>query len=290
MSVLDQVQRGVDFVEAHLDEDFPLTAVSRAGAMSHWHFQRTFRALTGETLMTYVRARRLARAADRLLHDDTPLIELAMDAGFSSQEAFTRAFKRAYGLPPGRYRSLGRRRLFVEKVGIDASYLAHLRDGVTREPRIVERGAQAVIGLSTHYYGVDSEKNDLAERIPALWDAFLPRLAELPGPREACFGLIRARPDSEELTYLACAEVPPDVDPPQRMVRDTIPASTWAVFEHRGPTADLDHTVNYVYGTWLAGSDGWTHTTAPDLEIYGARWHPTSPDSVIEYAVPVARR
>lgn len=44
--------------------------------------------------------------------------------------------------------------------------------------------------------------------------------------------------------------------------------------------------VSYVYSTWLAQS-GRRHTYGPDLEIYGAEYHPTSEDSVFHYAVPV---
>jgi AraC family transcriptional regulator len=49
----------------------------------------------------------------------------------------------------------------------------------------------------------------------------------------------------------------------------------------------LDHTVNYVYSTWLAQS-GRRHTYGVDLEMYGSEYHPTSLDSVIYYAIPVS--
>lgn len=287
MTLLDQVQRGVDFIEAHLDESFPLTAVSRAAAMSHWHFQRTFRALTGETLMTYVRARRLSRASTRLLEGDARILDIALDAGFETQESFTRAFKRAYGLPPGRFRDLGKTRLFLDKVRIDEVYLDHVQRGVSRAPTLIERAPVRVVGLPTDFFGIDSDKNNMAGRIPPLWAAFLPRLPELGrAGRTACYGVIRTTPDSEALSYLACADGAGPV--PAGMVETEIPGGTWAVFEHRGPTALLDHTVNYVYSTWLAGSRAWRHTCGPDLEIYDERWHPTSEDSVVGYAIPVA--
>ena len=75
--------------------------------------------------------------------------------------------------------------------------------------------------------------------------------------------------------------------PPVGMNRIGLPAAEYAVFEHRGAVTGLDHTVSYAYSTWLLAS-GREHSGAPDLEIYGAEYHPTSPASVIYYALPLA--
>ena len=285
-SHLEQIKRGVDFIESHLDVPFALPEVSKAAGMSHWHFQRMFRAITGGTLMAYVRSRRLTRALVRLLESSDRILDIAYDAGFESQESFTRAFQRAFGIPPGRFRKLGNRRMFPERVQIDEAYLSHVAKGRCDAPVIEERDSVTVVGLRTRFFGPDSEKNNLALRIPDLWDAFLPHLAEI-GPRDECYGLVRSQPGGEALTYLACTEGIPESTP--SLETDVVPAGTWAVFEHRGPSAALDHTVTYAYATWLAGSREWRHTYGPDLEIYGTQWHATSPASVMHYAIPVKR-
>ena len=48
MDYIGHVQRGIDYIEEHLNEDIELAAVSRVAGVSHWHFQRMFRALTGK--------------------------------------------------------------------------------------------------------------------------------------------------------------------------------------------------------------------------------------------------
>lgn len=284
---LEQVQRGIDFVEANLEGTFALPAVSRAAGMSHWHFQRMFRALTGETLMTYVRSRRLSRASVRLLETDARILDIALGAGFESQESFTRAFRRAYGVPPGQFRRLASRRLFPEKVKIDQAYLVHVAQNVTGEPVLEEREPLPVVGLRTSFYGLDSDKNNLAARIPALWDAFTARMDELAGERDVYFGLIRCETDSDALQYLACGDL---VDPaPGDMAVDIVPAGRWAVFEHRGAPEGLDNTVNFIYSTWLPSNRSWRHSYGPDLEIYGPGWQPACEQSVMHYAIPVCR-
>ena len=153
MSLLPQIQRGVDYIEARLDMDIDLVAVSRTAGISHSHFQRMFKALTGETLKTYVRARRMANALDALLTTDARILDVAVAAGFESQEAFARAFKKTFGMTPTAYRKVGSRALFLEKVRFDHDYLAHLREGVTMEPEIVERPAMRVVGMRTRFVG-----------------------------------------------------------------------------------------------------------------------------------------
>ncbi len=77
---------------------------SRAG-LSPYHFSRVFTARMGRSVMAHVRGRRLVRGARRLCDEpDLKLVDLASDCGFESQEAFTRAFKRLFGVSPGRFR------------------------------------------------------------------------------------------------------------------------------------------------------------------------------------------
>ena len=282
-----QLQRGIDHIEAHLDEPFALMDVSGAACISHWHFQRIFRAVTGETLMAYVRARRLATAEQSLLTTDARIIDIALRAGFSTQESFTRAFKQAFGLAPGEYRSLGKSRRFVHKLQLDGDYLRHLQHHVTLEPVLAERSAERVVGLSSHFYGVDSDKDNMAARIPPLWGAFLPRLGDFSDPAPTiCYGVISAQPGDEALSYLACAASAGPA--PLDMEVLTVPGGTYATFEHRGPIVGLDRTVNYIYAAWLPNS-GWRHTYGPDLEIYDDRYEASSPHSVIQYAIPIAK-
>ncbi|MEM6956346.1 MAG: AraC family transcriptional regulator, partial [Myxococcota bacterium] len=135
MSYLEQIQRGIDFIEGRLEGPLELREVSRPAGMSHRHFQRMFKALTGETLMAYVRARRLSLSLDRLLRTDGRILDIALDAGFESQASFTRAFRQAFGITPGAYRRLGHGARFLRKVRIDADYLANLDRGPRRAPR-----------------------------------------------------------------------------------------------------------------------------------------------------------
>lgn len=289
MNYVDQLQLGVDHIEANLDFELPLAEVASAAGLSRWHFQRIFAAVTGETLKTYIRSRRLARALERLACTDMRIIDIAVLAGFESQEAFTRAFRKAFDMTPYQFRKLGRRNLFLRKVRFDADYLRHINTNITPAPEIVEQPPMTLIGMRTRFFSVDSEKNNIADQLPPLWDAFLARLDEV-GQRvsHVGYGVLRPEsPDSDLLLYDAAVEVTEPVLVPNGMVRVDVPAATYAHFTHRGPATDLNLTVNYVYSTWLTGS-GYRHTYGPDLEIYGEDYQPGSADSVVGYAIPIA--
>ncbi len=286
---LERIQRGVDYIETKLDEDVALADVAKVGGISQWHFQRIFKALTGETLKTYIRSRRLAASLARLLSTDLRVLDIAMLAGFESQEAFSRAFKQAFGLTPQKYRSLRDKSLFLKKPRFDEVYLQQLTRNASLAPEIYEQAPLLLVGLRTLFYSVDSEKNNIGEKLPPLWGAFIGRLQEIPHRVPGvCYGVVRQeRADSDRLEYHAAIAVTAVTALPEGMVTFEVPAGTYARFEHRGPAPRIDHTVSYAYATWLAGS-GYRHTYAPDLEIYGPGYDPTSDESVLHYAIPIA--
>jgi len=286
---LERIQRGVDYIETKLDQDVALSDVAKVAGVSQWHFQRLFKALTGETLKTYIRSRRLAASLERLLSTELRVLDIAMLAGFESQEAFARAFKQAFGLTPQQYRGMRDKSLFLKKPRFDEEYLQQLTRNDALTPEVYEQKPLLLVGLRTLFFSVDSEKNNIGEQLPPLWGSFISRLGEIqnrvPG---VCYGVVRQeQADSERLEYHAAIEVTAIAALPEGMSSLQVPAGTYARFEHRGPAPRIDHTVSYAYATWLPQS-GRRHTYAPDLEIYGAGYHPTNDDSVFHYAIPIS--
>ena len=102
-----RIGRVVDYIHDHLEEDICLDVLAEVACMSPYHWHRIFTAMRGETVAATVRRLRLARAADRLANSDKSLAEIACQAGYSTSEAFGRAFKDAYRMTPGRYRENG---------------------------------------------------------------------------------------------------------------------------------------------------------------------------------------
>lgn len=91
-------------IQAHLDQDLALNALAALANLSPYHFHRLFRATVGETVKHYVQRLRLEQAAFRLKLHEAPIIDVAFSLGYQSHEAFTRAFRKQFGVPPTAYR------------------------------------------------------------------------------------------------------------------------------------------------------------------------------------------
>lgn len=102
----DTVQQALKYVELNLYKELTVDEVSSEVGYSKYYFIRTFQKEVGISLYEYIRKRRLAHAASILRTTDIPILDIAQTFCFESQEAFTRAFKSVYQLPPGRYRSI----------------------------------------------------------------------------------------------------------------------------------------------------------------------------------------
>jgi len=76
--------------------------------LSRAAFARRFTGLVGEPPLAYLTRWRMTTAAGLLRHSDTPISVVGDQVGYSSESAFAKAFKRAYGLPPGQYRRRAR--------------------------------------------------------------------------------------------------------------------------------------------------------------------------------------
>lgn len=91
-------------IKSKSDEALTLRTLSKKPGYSEFYISRKFRELSGMKLRDYLRCRRLAFALKAIRDTDKGILEIAMDYGFSSNEAFTRAFKETYGVSPSQYR------------------------------------------------------------------------------------------------------------------------------------------------------------------------------------------
>lgn len=101
-------QKVISYIESHLTEDIQLDSFPALIGYSKYHLLRIFKQETGRSIGEYIRQRRLAMASTLLLNTDQSILTIAFSLHFQSQEAFTRAFKDAYALPPGKYRKIMR--------------------------------------------------------------------------------------------------------------------------------------------------------------------------------------
>src|SRR5262245_55565231 len=164
-------------IQRNLDEDLSLEELAGVACFSAYHFHRVFTGMVGESLKEHVRRLRLERAAVQLKLSRRPVTRIAFDAGYQAHEAFTRAFKSAYGLAPVRFRSRRRPRPIPAapsgvhyREGGELRDFRALRSGLPNmEVRIEERQPMQVAFL--RHLGPYQE-------VGGVWDRLLPMLGK----------------------------------------------------------------------------------------------------------------
>lgn len=102
------IQKIIDITDIGIknknDEELTLKRLADELGYSEFYVSRKFREISGMQFRDYLRYRRLAFALTDLRDTDRGILDIALDHGFSSHEAFTRAFREAYGITPSEYR------------------------------------------------------------------------------------------------------------------------------------------------------------------------------------------
>lgn len=139
------LRQAIDYVEDHLHTSLEIDEIARAAMSSKYHFQRMFHALTGFTVSEYVRNRRLTLAAEELVLTDRKVIDIALQYGYESPEAFARAFQRMHGVTPLAARKEGVRLKAFSRI----SFQIQIKGETEMNYRMVEQQAEIFVGKET---------------------------------------------------------------------------------------------------------------------------------------------
>lgn len=247
----DRILRALDAIHAGLDGELdPGTLADVAGFSLH-HFHRVFRGMVGESVMQYIRRQRLERAAFRLRHVGGEVAATAFAHGYDSHEAFTRAFRAHFGMPPSAYRDQHRDR-------------SDARGGVQAQRR-AEPSRRLLTCRVTGPY----------EACGSAWERLMPLATTIPGVRldRPTLGLVYDDPEvtaAERCRYDAAVELDPQAPVPalpEGFTVRTLAAGTFAVGLHAGGYDDIGDTYVALLGTWLP-RQGWELADEPVVERY----------------------
>lgn len=106
MEYTKEIKKAMNYIENNLKKEIRTEDIADSAGFSKYHFQRVFKRETGLNLYEYIQKRRLAEASSLLRNTNVRILDIAVYLCFESQEVFTRAFKKVYGLPPGQYRKV----------------------------------------------------------------------------------------------------------------------------------------------------------------------------------------
>ena len=101
------IMKVIDYIEDNLDGTLSLDEVADKAGYSKFHLNRLFSESVGFTIYKYIQTRRLTVAAEKLVNTKMPIIEIAYESNYDSQQSFTLAFRKLYLCTPQRYRIIG---------------------------------------------------------------------------------------------------------------------------------------------------------------------------------------
>lgn len=100
-----KIQNSINYIENNLCKKIRLTDIAKQSYFSEFYFHKLFRNIIGTTVMDYIKKRRLIEAATDLVKTNEKITDIAFKYQFGSEESFSRAFKRMYGMSPRKYRN-----------------------------------------------------------------------------------------------------------------------------------------------------------------------------------------
>jgi AraC family transcriptional regulator len=272
------VGKALWFIETRLASELSLADIAQCSGISRFHLSRAFGTATGQSVMRYVRARRLTMAAQQLSDGAPDILTVALGVGYGSHEAFTRAFRDQFGLTPEAVRA--QRCLdtlpLMEPIIMDESLIVEL------EPPRIETGRPLLIaGIGQRY------RFETCQGIPQQWERFTQHIGHVPGQvGNVTYGVCCNADGVGNFEYISGVEVANFDDIPAEFSRIRIPTQRYTVFTHREHISRMRATVYTIWNKWLPAS-GYKHDDAADFERYDERFDPRTGDGVVEVWVPI---
>lgn len=235
-AMISELNGLIDHVETHLGDDLDVAVLASRAGTTEYHLRRVFSSLVGMPLSEYVRRRRMTVAAADVIAG-RPSLDIAVQYGYGSTEAFNRAFRAVHRVSPVEVRRNGgplraqpqlRLRLTIEGNSIMDTHISN-------QPAFRLVGHAVKVPLI--HRGVNPHIQAHIASIPAGEHERLRKLSSV-APRGLLQVSAEVDPDfteGSELTYLHgvatdhAAAVPDDLDVIE------VPAGSWVVFRTSGP-------------------------------------------------------
>ncbi|MEZ6120711.1 MAG: AraC family transcriptional regulator [Pirellulaceae bacterium] len=255
-----RICRAIDFINQNLASNPSVAEIAKAAPFSKFHFQRLFKALTGESVAEFTRRIRLETAARRLRfrpHDD--ITTLAFDLGFSSSQNFAKVFKKHFGVSASEYREH-----HFGAISSDSTELVLFDSNLQLNVRIEQIEPFRVVYRRVFGSYDDPEVNMAFQEVvrwakPRGLDVF-----------ERYLGIPWDDADvtaEDKCRFDACLHVNQDARLDGGINWQTIPAGKYAVYESEITEHDFDRPWTELMRAWLPSS-GFQPDDRPRFERY----------------------
>ena len=278
MNYMANMQRAVEFINVNVNDELNVDEIARRAYMSKSYFCKIFRVTTGCSVKEYVTAYRLYLAAQDLLFTDKKIIDIALEYGFNSQQTFTKAFAKSYGMPPGSFRSTKMPIMPLKQLNLYFDGGINM-DSIFENVRFIEKEEICIMGIEVKIDYNKSGHNDIG----LLWDRWVKEKAYLKIPNPINYpitmGMTENTTKEDTAVYRICMEVDSLDNIPEGFIGKAMPKTTYAVFRLTLEELQSGEFWQYFYKKWLPESgyeqpgalitqNGWQDTCMAQIEVY----------------------
>ncbi|GAB6125287.1 AraC family transcriptional regulator [Humidesulfovibrio idahonensis] len=276
--------RVLNHIQQHLDEPLELEALAELTHFSVSHFHRVFKGMLGETIMDHLRRIRLERAYVQLTLCAGSVTDIGLDAGYDSLEAFSRVFRKTFGLSPTQCRERSWERRFPPApsgvhygAGEIVEFLFDETGAAVMNVRIETLPDRAILRVR--------ETGPYMESAERAWSALCAWAGpkNLLGPQTLFIGIGHDDPSvtaPEKIRFDAAITVDKPIAPEAPVVADTLPGGDYAIVTHKGPYNELEDTYKRIMGQWLPQS-GREFRGTTGFEVYRNDPASTPPEELL---------
>lgn len=228
------------YIQENLDGELLLKDVAKAAGFSPYHFHRIFHSFAGESLNEYIRRLRIEKAAGHLKYRKNSITDIALDSGYETPSAFTRAFGKIMGVSPKEFRE--QKKDLCD--GQNKKKTTQERKMKDPEIKIIKDIPVLFVRKTGSYY--ESPKN--------AWEAlskFIKKHEKLSSGKR--FGIALDDPSITEeanIRFDACVEELVGNLDGGEIGKQTVPGGKYAIFMHQGPYEGLSQTYDEIFSKW----------------------------------------
>lgn len=266
MNMLERMNTTIEYIEEHLLEELHMPTIAKAAGTSESEIQKTFYALTGISIVEYVRRRRLTLAGFELQKREKSVLEIALEYGYTSPDSFTRAFRQMHGTTPSAVKKGG---CLLKSYG-KITFVLTIKGVNAMNYKILKKEEMRIIGFKKWF---STENDSQLTEIPKMWDSVTEEMKKkitALSNNDGVVGLCADMYDGGFDYWIGCMS---DKECPEDLEEITIPASSWAVFEIIGSMRPLPNAMQdiwkRIYSEWLPNSV-YEHAMLPEIEYYSS--------------------
>ena len=241
----------VDYIETNLDEDLDVDMLCKFACLSKFHFHRQCSLFFGMSVMSLIRLLRLKKAASLVAYRDKNLLDVALESGYESHEAFSRVFKKHFNKSPSDFRKS------PDWTAWHSIYepIMQLRTKIMNKNFAVEivEYPETLIAVMEHRGSPNLLSHTIQKFIA--WR----KANGLPPSKSKTFNLIYDDPKTtapEDFRFDFGCSIDKEVDAREPgILNKIIPAGKCAFIRHVGSDDAIGSLVDFLYSEWLQESD-----------------------------------